>query len=539
MVLAMWSYALVLCSDPGHVSEDLSAALLEQASTRRVQQSFPGITGEAVRLLHGGDNGGGGDDLRDVVHHGPVVILEGAMVDNSSAAASARNAVVMTPLATYVQQHETKERQRQAWRREARQPSFGGLAVPDGLRVTYCSKCDGLRPPRAHHCAICARCVMKMDHHCPWVANCVGLRNYKAFLCYVGYAFCAALLEAGMLLSALSRTQAHALGPSSEILSVGFSLSVSITIALGMFIVMHGALVLLGSTTLEFHVYGPGSSPFSLGLRGNLDAVVGDGHRDDEDGRGGGDDDNDASAPAGLGEGGWPSSVAGVAPWRLKSAWFGRWLLRLLPVDASAGRYASRYDLGTHGRLLDVLRANSDARARGRGSDADGEGRGEARARGASGGCGFLTRVGALRWRRFVAWGRAHVERPPPFPPPGTGRGGMPAPSAVAAVVHWLSTAEVATPAYSTSPSAVSRRLPTADLEGVGDGGGGGGGGGGGSKDDDDYDDDDDSDDSTSDSELEAAELADMRDMLKFTSGIDIAPEGDGAPLLGWDGDAR
>lgn len=37
------------------------------------------------------------------------------------------------------------------------------------LRITRCPKCDAARPPRAHHCAICDRCVMGMDHHCPWV----------------------------------------------------------------------------------------------------------------------------------------------------------------------------------------------------------------------------------------------------------------------------------------------------------------------------------------------------------------------------------
>ena len=31
------------------------------------------------------------------------------------------------------------------------------VTVPPGLRPTFCRKCNGLRPPRAHHCAICAR----------------------------------------------------------------------------------------------------------------------------------------------------------------------------------------------------------------------------------------------------------------------------------------------------------------------------------------------------------------------------------------------
>lgn len=30
-----------------------------------------------------------------------------------------------------------------------------------------CKRCNISKPPRAHHCSICKRCVLKMDHHCP------------------------------------------------------------------------------------------------------------------------------------------------------------------------------------------------------------------------------------------------------------------------------------------------------------------------------------------------------------------------------------
>lgn len=36
---------------------------------------------------------------------------------------------------------------------------------------TVCGKCEMYRPPRAHHCRICKRCVRRMDHHCPWYEN--------------------------------------------------------------------------------------------------------------------------------------------------------------------------------------------------------------------------------------------------------------------------------------------------------------------------------------------------------------------------------
>jgi palmitoyltransferase len=34
------------------------------------------------------------------------------------------------------------------------------------LTYTKCPKCDIMRPPRAHHCKVCQKCVVRFDHHC-------------------------------------------------------------------------------------------------------------------------------------------------------------------------------------------------------------------------------------------------------------------------------------------------------------------------------------------------------------------------------------
>lgn len=52
---------------------------------------------------------------------------------------------------------------------------------------TVCTRCETYRPPRAHHCRICQRCIRRMDHHCPWINNCVGELNQKYFIQFLVY----------------------------------------------------------------------------------------------------------------------------------------------------------------------------------------------------------------------------------------------------------------------------------------------------------------------------------------------------------------
>lgn len=58
---------------------------------------------------------------------------------------------------------------------------------PPGLWRRWCRKCSAYKPPRAHHCKTCGRCVLKMDHHCPWTANCVGHGNFPHFLRFLAW----------------------------------------------------------------------------------------------------------------------------------------------------------------------------------------------------------------------------------------------------------------------------------------------------------------------------------------------------------------
>lgn len=65
---------------------------------------------------------------------------------------------------------------------------------------SVCARCETYRPPRAHHCRVCRRCVRRMDHHCPWINNCVGERNQRHFVLFLFYVAVLSVYAAAMVL---------------------------------------------------------------------------------------------------------------------------------------------------------------------------------------------------------------------------------------------------------------------------------------------------------------------------------------------------
>ncbi|KNA18906.1 hypothetical protein SOVF_066470 isoform B [Spinacia oleracea] len=156
--------------------------------------------------------------------------------------------------------------------------------------LRYCQKCSHYKPPRAHHCRVCKRCVLRMDHHCIWINNCVGHTNYKAFFVFVLYAVIACIhsgvLLLGSIVSDTVKDEQQNEGSSRTVYVVSCLLIFPLTIALGVLLGWHIYLTLRNKTTIEYYegvramwlaekggeVY---IHPYDLGAFDNLTSVLG------------------------------------------------------------------------------------------------------------------------------------------------------------------------------------------------------------------------------------------------------------------------
>ncbi|KAJ1389983.1 Palmitoyltransferase, DHHC domain [Sesbania bispinosa] len=165
-----------------------------------------------------------------------------------------------------------------------------GLLGEYGGDLRYCQKCSHYKPPRAHHCRVCKRCVLRMDHHCIWINNCVGHANYKVFFIFVMYAVIACIYSLVLLVGSLAydgtRDEEKNGGSFRTVYVVSGILLVPLSIALCVLLGWHIYLVLHNKTTIEYHegvralwLAEKGGSiykhPYDLGPYENLTSVLG------------------------------------------------------------------------------------------------------------------------------------------------------------------------------------------------------------------------------------------------------------------------
>ncbi|ONM36498.1 probable protein S-acyltransferase 16-like isoform X1 [Zea mays] len=158
-----------------------------------------------------------------------------------------------------------------------------------GGDLRYCQKCSHYKPPRAHHCRACKRCVLRMDHHCIWINNCVGHENYKIFLVFVMYAVIASFYSMVLIIGGavhLPKDEQPSSDSSRTSIVVCGVLLCPLALALMVLLGWHVYLILHNKTTIEYHegvratwlaekagnVY---HHPYNLGIYENLVSVLG------------------------------------------------------------------------------------------------------------------------------------------------------------------------------------------------------------------------------------------------------------------------
>ncbi|KAG0355301.1 hypothetical protein BGZ54_001218, partial [Gamsiella multidivaricata] len=214
-IMMLWAYAMVILTDPGRVIPEHP----QQETQQQIGQG--GVQGDSS--LH-----------HQVEPH--IQQVQQAHIKGGSSSTSVGSEGVLIPGA--------QRTNRSGYIYISEDPSAQGHPL-------WCSKCQHVKPERAHHCKVCKRCVLKMDHHCPWILNCVGQDNYKFFVLFVAYTsiHCVYLLIATipLYLRFPDDTWSHQLEIAGMVIAGVFG------IMLIVFTITHIRLILLNRTTIEDH----------------------------------------------------------------------------------------------------------------------------------------------------------------------------------------------------------------------------------------------------------------------------------------------
>ncbi|ORX47477.1 zf-DHHC-domain-containing protein [Hesseltinella vesiculosa] len=174
--------------------------------------------------------------------------------------------------------------------------SIGEKHIPELPGPRFCKTCQVYKPPRAHHCSYCRRCVLKMDHHCPWINNCVGAHNYAHFLRFVINVNIACFYVLGLLiwrvryiLDEIRHFRFNAEPTKTEVifLTLNFVLDMIVLFCVGILSGYHLYCLARNQSTIESWERGkvetmirrgkilPFDYPFSLGVYKNICSVLG------------------------------------------------------------------------------------------------------------------------------------------------------------------------------------------------------------------------------------------------------------------------
>ncbi|XP_062092037.1 probable protein S-acyltransferase 15 isoform X2 [Humulus lupulus] len=137
-------------------------------------------------------------------------------------------------------------------------PSYAPDVEQSGIsdeetKAKICDRCSTYKPPRAHHCRVCRRCVLRMDHHCLWVNNCVGYWNYKAFFMLIFYATIGSIYSTIIVITCSFQKDFNGHAPLKVFyVTCGFMMA-ALSLTLGTLFGWHIYLIIHNMTTIEYY----------------------------------------------------------------------------------------------------------------------------------------------------------------------------------------------------------------------------------------------------------------------------------------------
>ena len=129
---------------------------------------------------------------------------------------------------------------------------YDNANIPQALE-RVCKFCLVIKPPRAHHCRTCRRCILKMDHHCKFVNNCIGFKNYKYYMIFLFYSTIMCMFLLVTMIEGIS-FYLREFGWESldcKLFIVGYIYIFSIFVAVIDLFIFHLGIICKGTTTIE------------------------------------------------------------------------------------------------------------------------------------------------------------------------------------------------------------------------------------------------------------------------------------------------
>ncbi|KAJ6625954.1 DHHC palmitoyltransferase-domain-containing protein [Mycena sp. CBHHK59/15] len=241
----IWAYVKVIFTPPGNARDHISKSPqpLFPRQTTHAQSWDSSHTDSALHDIEQGRIGGPSYEQLNQPSTPPAAHIQGTALPLPEATLNPapQNGRLGSPPPPNPSRWKN---QRREGPRMGRFPPTTPMLLP---QHRWCTKCEILKPYRAHHCRVCGTCVLKFDHHCPWIGQCVGAQNHKFFFNFsVATAFFTLFTFATLL--AYNINNDRNIDPQEVVIIALAALFALFTLSLA---TAHTRLILLSQTTVE------------------------------------------------------------------------------------------------------------------------------------------------------------------------------------------------------------------------------------------------------------------------------------------------